>query len=155
MKKAILDLINLIDDEIQVEFEEQPTEYGLACEPEEKVIYIGMRTTPIEEKAFFDYVNELDNEFLQKFPINHYIISILHEVGHCETHEEEQEEEYNFNTELLNTMEEQGFLSKEDQCKFYVRLTLEKWATQWAIEFIKNNYLLCKQFEDRIIKKLC
>ena len=141
MKKAILDLINLIDNEIQVEFEEQPTEYGLACEP--------------EEKALFDYVNELDNEFLQKFPINHYIISILHEVGHCETHEEEQEEEYNFNTELLNTMEEQGFLTKEDQCKFYVRLTLEKWATQWAIEFIKNNYLLCKQFEDRIIKKLC
>ena len=136
MKRAILDLINLIDNEIQVEFEEQPTEYGLACEPEEKVIYIGMRTTPTEEKAFFDYVNELDNEFLQKFPINHYIISILHEVGHCETHEEEQEEEYNFNTELLNTMEEQ-------------------WATQWAIEFIKNNYLLCKQFEDRIIKKLC
>lgn len=155
MKKAILDLINLIDNEIQVEFEEQPTEYGLACEPEEKVIYIGMRTTPIEEKAFFDYVNELDNEFLQKFPINHYIISILHEVGHCETHEEEQEEEYNFNTELLNTMEEQGFLTKEDQCKLYVRLILEKWATQWAIEFIKNNYLLCKQFEDRIIKKLC
>ena len=72
-----------------------------------------------------------------------------------ETHEEEQEEEYNFNTELLNTMEEQGFLTKEDQCKLYVRLTLEKWATQWAIEFIKNNYLLCKQFEDRIIKKLC
>ena len=52
-------------------------------------------------------------------------------------------------------MEEQGFLTKEDQCKLYVRLTLEKWATQWAIEFIKDNYLLCKQFEDRIIKKLC
>ena len=34
MKKAILDLINLIDNEIQIEFEEQPTEYGLACEPE-------------------------------------------------------------------------------------------------------------------------
>lgn len=155
MKKAILDLIKIIDSEIQVEFEEQPTEYGLACEPEEKIIYIGMRTTPLEEKAFFDYVNELDDEFLQKFPINHYIISILHEVGHCKTHEEEQEENYIFETKLLNDMEEMGLMSKQDQCELYVRLTLEKWATQWAIKFIKNNYLLCKQFENRIIKKLC
>lgn len=154
MNKGIEKLIKLIDNEIEIEFEENPLEFGLACNPSEKVVYIGMRTTPTEEKAFFDYVNKLDKDFLKTYPINHYIISILHEVGHCETHEEEEEEEYNINTELLYTMEEQGFLTKQQQCELYVRLTLEKWATKWAIDFIKNNYLLCKHFENEIIKKL-
>lgn len=152
--KNIVKFINEINSDIEVIIEKDLNKYGLACEPVEQVVYIGLRNTPDEENAFVNYVNELEPDFYNKFKINNLILSILHEVGHCFTHNEELEEEYNIDTELLNKMEENGYLTKRQQCDFYVRLELERLATQWAIDFCKNNLKFVKDFQEKIILKI-
>lgn len=152
--EEIIKFINQIDNTINVEIEKDITKYGLACEPTEAKIYIGLRNTPLEEQAFQSFVNELEPNFFDKYQINAFILSILHEVGHIMTHEEEQEEEYNKNTNLLIELEDKGLITKEQQANFYARLTLEKWATQWAIDFCKLNKKFVRDYQNKIIKRL-
>jgi hypothetical protein len=152
--KNILNFIKQIDNNIEVEFETDMQKYGLACEPTEEKIYIGLRSTPTEEKAFIDYVNELEPNFFNKYSINNYILSILHEIGHIMTHQEELEEDYNQSTELLYQLEQNKLITKEQQCYFYVRLSLEHLATQWAIDFVKLNLDFTRQHQNKIIKRL-
>lgn len=150
----IINFIKQIDNTIEIKIEKEITKYGLACEPTESKIFIGLRNTTLEEKAFQDFVNELEPNFFDKYKINCFILSILHEVGHIMTHEEEQEEEYAKDTNLLIELESQGLISKEQQANFYARLTLEQWATQWAIDFCKLNNAFVKEYQDKIIKRL-
>jgi hypothetical protein len=152
--KDILEFIKQIDNSIKVEFEKDMQKYGLACEPTEEKIYIGLRNTPTEEKAFTDYVNMLEPNFYNKYNINNYILSILHEVGHIMTHQEEFEEDYNKSIELLFQLEDNNLITKEQQCYFYVRLSLEQMATQWAIDFVKLNLDFVRQQQNKIIKRL-
>lgn len=153
-KKDIRNFINKIDSNIEVEFEQDMQEYGLACEPTEEKIYIGFRTTQVEEQTFIDYVNQLEKDFFNKYNVNCFILSLLHEVGHIMTHNEELEEEYNKDTELLNYLEENELITKTDQCRLYVQLELERLATQWAIDFIKDNQLFIIENQENIVKRL-
>lgn len=150
----IIKMIQEIDNTIEIEVEKDLLEYGLACEPMESKIYIGLRNTPEEEKVFTDFVNELEPNFFDKYKINGFILSVLHEIGHIMTHEEELENEYNTEINLLCNLEEQGLITEEQQAYFYVRLTLEKWATQWAINFVKENIPFINNYQNKIIKRL-
>ncbi len=152
--KDIENFIKEIDSDITVNFELDMQKLGLACEPTLANIYIGIRSTPEEEKAFIDYVNELEPKFFQKYKINIYILALLHEVGHIMTHIEDLEEEYNKDTELLRKLEESGKLTREQECYFYARLELETLATQWAIDFIKQNFDFVNNYQNKIIKRL-
>lgn len=152
--KEIIKMINEIDGTIDIVIEKDFAGKGLTCEPMESVIYLGMRNTPQEQKAFNDFVNELEPNFYNKYKINPFILAILHEIGHIMTHEEEQEKEYNFNVNLLCELEDNGFLTTEQQTYFYTRLTLEKWATEWAIDFVKENIGFLSNYQNKIIKRL-
>lgn len=150
----IINFIKQIDNTIEIEIEREITKYGLACEPAESKIFIGLRNTTLEEKAFQGFVNELEPNFFDKYKINCFILSILHEVGHIMTYEEEEQEEYTKDINLLVELESQSLISKEQQANLYTRLTLERWATQWAIDFCKLNNAFVQDYQDKIIKRL-
>lgn len=152
--KDIEKFIKQIDNEIELSFEKDMQRFGLACEPTLAKIFVGIRTSPEEEKAFTDYVNELEPNFFEKYKVNTYVMALLHEVGHIMTHIEDLEEEYNKDTKLLETLEDNGKLTKEQQCYFYARLELETLATQWAIDFVKENYNFVNNSQNDIIKRL-
>lgn len=152
--EEIKKFINAINEDIEIVIEKDIDKFGLASEPTEQIVYIGLRNTPVEEQAFCDYVNELEPNFYKKYKINNLILSILHEIGHCFTHQEELEHQYNLDTNLLNELEENGLLTKKQQCDFYVRLELETLATQWAINFCKNNLQFVRDYQEKIILKI-
>ena len=131
-------LIKAIDNNTQIIVERHKYKRGLTCEPTENRIYLGFRTTKLEDKAFIDLVNELEPNFFQKYKISLWLLSVLHEIGHIQTHDEELEDDYNFCVDFLNELRLNNEITDKEQSEYYVRLDLEKMATQWAIDYVKK-----------------
>ena len=43
-------------------------------------------------------------------------------------------------------------MDEEKQGEMYINLPMEDAATSWALEFIKNNFELCSNFENKVAK---
>lgn len=119
---------------------------ALECEPTENTIYISFKSNEIDKKTFMEYVKELDNTC--KF--NDLVLGILHEIGHIFTYDEDDEEPYLQDTELLSRLYKEKKLSAEDLNRFYVRLDMESKATKWAIEFAQANQKIVNNFQKQI-----
>lgn len=101
---------------------------------------MGFRATKIENQTFIDLVNELEPNFFQNYKISLWLLSVLHEIGHIQTHDEELEEDYNFCVDFLNELRLNNEITNKEQNEYYVRLDLEKMATQWAIDYVKKAF---------------
>ena len=55
------------------------------------------------------------------------------------TYDEEMEEDYTVCVNVLSKLYENEKISETQFNEFYVRLDLEKKATEWAVDFAKNN----------------
>lgn len=133
-------LIKSIDNDIQIIVERHKYTRGLTCEPTEKRIYLGFRATKIENQTFINLVNELEPNFFQKYKVSLWLLSVLHEIGHIQTHDEELEEDYNFCVDFLNELKLNNEITEKEQNEYYVRLDLEQMATQWAIDYVKKAF---------------
>lgn len=131
-------LIKSVDSNTKIVIEKHKYKRGLTCEPIANTIYLGFRTTKLEDKAFIDLVNELEPNFFQKYKISLWLLSVLHEIGHIQTHQEELEDDYNFCVDFLNELRLNNEITDKEQSEYYVRLDLEKMATQWAIDYVKR-----------------
>ena len=122
----------------------------LQCEPTENTIYVNNKTDIIDIVTFRDYVKELNS----KCKFNTLLLGILHEIGHIYTYEEQNEEEYTRDTELLSILFKEKKLSAKQLNEFYVRLPLEANATKWAIDFAMQNKKFCKYYQNKIGKEI-
>ena len=119
---------------------------ALECEPTENTIYVSFKSNQIDKITFMEYVKELDKTC--KF--NDTVLGILHEIGHIFTYEEEDEEPYLQDTELLSLLYKEKMLTDRQVNEFYLRLDMESKATKWAIEFAQNNKNLVSKFQKQI-----
>ena len=138
-------MVKQIDKSIKVKFGK-----CLQCEPTENTIYVNNKTDIIDIVTFRDYVKELNS----KCKFNTLLLGILHEIGHIYTYEEQNEEEYTRDTELLSLLFKEKKLSAKQLNEFYVRLPLEANATKWAIEFAMKNKKFCTYYQNKIGKEI-
>ena len=138
-------MVKQIDKSIKVRFGK-----CLQCEPTENTIYVNNKTDIIDIVTFRDYVKELNS----KCKFNTLLLGILHEIGHIYTYEEQNEEEYTRDTELLSLLFKEKKLSAKQLNEFYVRLPLEANATKWAIDFAMQNKKFCKYYQNKIGKEI-
>ena len=138
-------MVRQIDKTIKVKFGK-----CLECEPTENTIYVNNKTDIIDIVTFRDYVKELNS----KCKFNTLLLGILHEIGHIYTYEEQNEEEYTRDTELLSLLFKEKKLSAKQLNEFYVRLPLEVNATKWAIDFAMQNKKFCKYYQNKIGKEI-
>ena len=138
-------MVKQIDKSIKVKFGK-----CLECEPTENTIYVNNKTDIIDIVTFRDYVKELNS----KCKFNTLLLGILHEIGHIYTYEEQNEEEYTRDTELLSFLFKEKKLSAKQLNEFYVRLPLEANATKWAIDFAMQNKKFCKYYQNKIGKEI-
>ena len=138
-------MVKQIDKSIKVKFGK-----CLQCEPTENTIYVNNKTDIIDIVTFRDYVKELNS----KCKFNTLLLGILHEIGHIYTYEEQNEEEYTRDTELLSLLFKEKKLSAKQLNEFYVRLPLESNATKWAIDFAMQNKKFCKYYQNKICKEI-
>ena len=138
-------MVKQIDKSIKVKFGK-----CLQCEPTENTIYVNNKTDIIDIVTFRDYVKELNS----KCKFNTLLLGILHEIGHIYTYEEQNEEEYTRDTELLSLLFKEKKLSAKQLNEFYVRLPLESNATKWAIDFAMQNKKFRKYYQNKIGKEI-
>ena len=138
-------MVKQIDKTIKVKFGK-----CLQCEPTENTTYVNNKTDIIDIVTFRDYVKELNS----KCKFNTLLLGILHEIGHIYTYEEQNEEEYTRDTELLSLLFKEKKLSAKQLNEFYVRLPLEANATKWAIDFAMQNKKFCKYYQNKIGKEI-
>ena len=123
-------IIKKIDKNIKVRFGRV-----LECEPRKNKIFIAYETNEVDKKTFLDYVKELD-------PQCHFddiTLGILHEIGHIYTYDEDLEDDYASSVKLLSKLYQEHKLTDVQLNELYVRLDLEQLATQWAVNFAKDN----------------
>ena len=111
----------------------------------------------IEDELFLDFVKE---RFNYK-PLNNFMLSLFHEIGHHYTYDEATESDiiYDFCQAEKNRIEnEMQFVKSEKDAKRleyqYFNLPDEIIATQWAVDYMQNNKEEVKAMWKRIEKEI-
>lgn len=111
----------------------------------------------MEDKMFLKFVKE---RFGFK-PINNFMLSLFHELGHNATYEDFMESDvmYDFCQAEKNRIEnEMQFVKSEKDAKRleyqYFNLPDEIIATQWAVDYMQNNKEEVKAMWKRIEKEI-
>ena len=141
LENAIVNFIKKIDEELSVTFIQ-----GVGYYFETDTNTINIDFTETDDCGFMRHLKEVHKcDFAYDYPL--VLWSILHEIGHYETEWEltENDDEQELRTMLLLT---------DERCKYdtrvqdmYFNLTAEWLATEWAIEWIKNNTTLAQRFK--------
>ena len=128
--------INTINEYITVEKDNR-----FCVDIEEEIIYIPNNLNIKEDKIWSAFL-------MQEFNIcfNPYVMSILHEIGHIMTYTEDLNTEREIIYFLLQMKyEEDNF---EDFNNEYFKIPMEYSATEWAVNFYKNNIEICEKLTD-------
>ena len=125
---------NNIDNEIEIE-----KGNDWQCDTEEKIIYIPLIESQEECEKF---INNFKKQWQQKNKkiklfFAPQIISFLHEIGHTQT---KQGDIISKALRKISNFLCKHKATKKLSYKIYYNIPEEKRATQWAIEFIMNNY---------------
>ena len=137
-KIGIRNFVKEIDKDIKVKFQE----WDLECNIFEETVYIGKTYDKETDRRFGEFVKELDSHC--RAPI--FLLSVLHEIGHIMTYEEEALDEKDFLYAAIDLKLKLG--ADEEECvKEYFRIPLEMEATQWAIDFANNNPKLIDSYK--------
>jgi hypothetical protein len=124
---------------------------------EKKTVEYTLLENRMEDRMLLDFVKERFN-FV---PINEFMFSLFHELGHNATYDNLMESDavYNFcQTEKDRIENELQFVeTKEDARKLeyqYFNLPDEIIATQWAVDYMKKNKKKIKKMWKRIEKEI-
>ena len=131
-KKKIKNIIKAIDPTIKICFGSR----FLECDPVENIIYIPNRYYNKDTRVFKEWYKKHFNEKLTKRETK--LVSILHEVGHILTYDEDISEERELNYSLLKLMFECGILTTKELNTLYFENECELNATKWAREYMKE-----------------
>ena len=145
MKKAIVELIKSIDENIKVVFHKG----ALECDIEENTVYIGNELTDEEDELFLDFVKELN----PRCNYNAFLMGILHEVGHLLTYDEDLDQDRDDQYAIMQIAYKFGLCDTDTLNKEYFKIPLELNATQWAIDFAIANQSRMDKFNQVITKR--
>lgn len=105
-----------------------------------RTIYYSLVMTDTGSKVFMEHFNSIAPDIT----CDVFLASFLHELGHhmtLSTFSEEEIDEYYDDVEYIRAHLEEGEFSDEE----YFNLPVEAAATNWAINFIRNNaFILAK-----------
>jgi len=141
IKDNIKKLVKSIDEELSVTFI-----CGVGSYFETATNTINIDYTDIDDCGFRRHLKEVHKcDFTYDYSL--MLWTILHEIGHYETEwellENQAEAELRF---LLSLADETDVHNTAIQDKYY-NLTAEWCATEWAIEWIKDNKKLVEKFK--------
>lgn len=103
-----------------------------------EIVFVPQKLNDREDEVWSNFLKE---EF--KVDYNSYVMSVLHEIGHIETYTEDLNTERELIYFLLQMKyEEDNF---EDFNNEYFKIPMEYIATEWAIDFYKNNMGICEK----------
>ena len=143
-KHYVKQMVKAIDPTIKVKFGK-----SLQCDIDNKTIYVAFKTNAVDKITFRDYVREINS----KCKFNTLILGILHEIGHIYTWDEQAEEEWQRDNELLSLLYHKKQIDAVDMNRFYIRISMESWATEWAVDFAMRNKKFCRYYQNKIGKE--
>lgn len=142
-KQIIKTFIKAINPKIKVDFNTDE----FYCEIENKKIGIVLSDECDEVETI--YHNFLLSQFNENF--NTFLMSILHEIGHIETYNEDDINE----REMLYYFLQLDYTHDkfEEYNIKYFSIPAELNATTWGVNFYRNNKKLCKNFLKKYYSK--
>lgn len=134
---TILAFVKSINEELNVKFTDEENYFETATNT------INLNLSDIDDCGFLRHLHEIHKcKFTYDFPLA--LWTILHEIGHYETEwellEDDDEAELRF---WLSLTGENDAHNTTIQDKYY-NLTAEWCATEWAIEWIEDNFEYAK-----------
>lgn len=142
-KMAIRKFVKSIDKDIKVKFQK----YDMECDVYDEVVYIGKTFDERTDKFFMNFVKELNPNCNYD---NCFLLSLLHEIGHIMTWDEDDSDEKDVIYGLLRTQfdaEEIDDRRLQEYDNLYFRIPLELNATQWGIDFAMANPDIMKKYD--------
>lgn len=142
MKRGIKDFIKEVNPMLKVRFQD----WDVECNVYEETIYVGKTYDKRTNVYFENFVKTLNPEC----KVNTFLLSLLHEIGHIETWDEDDADEKDIIYGMLKLTydEEQGLTDEENEayCQSYYRIPLEQNATQWGIDFAMAHLDLMEKY---------
>lgn len=149
-QKLLKHIIKQIDNRIKIHFVGGDI---CCCYSEDKKIIFGNNIKNSNKMDNIYFINDLKERGLY-IDINIELWSLLHEVGHIQTHTDKIAKEYHECVDVINYMIEKNMFSEYDIFKMYASLEFEALATLWAYNFITNNYNFIKQIDSFLHKSV-
>lgn len=144
MKEGIIGFIHEINPMLKVEFQK----WDLECDVFDEIIYVGETYDIRTDRYFREFVNKLNPDCAK---VNLFLLSLLHEIGHIETWDDDVADEKDAIYALLKMQYDEEKDLTDAQCKeycdLYYRIPLEQNATEWGIEFALSHMDLMKKYE--------
>jgi hypothetical protein len=140
--KILQDFINTIDKDIKIK-----KGRTFECDVEKKQVFVNNKKYTLDTEIYMNWLCK-QKEYI---PINHVLISILHEIGHIKTYSLIKEKQRTLLYSIYSFLQNYNILSVEELNEKYFNIPDEKDATMWGIEFYKNHKIQC----DELVKKLC
>lgn len=143
MKRGIRDFINIVNPDLQVEFQK----WDLECDVDTDTVYVGETFDKRTDRYFKNFCKILNPETAK---VNPFLLSILHEIGHIETWTEKDSDEKDIIYDILKIQFDEEQLSDEkmaEYCDMYFRIPLEQNATEWGINYALTHLDLMQQFD--------
>lgn len=135
-KLAIRKFIKEINPEIKVKFQK----WDMECDVYEDTVYVGETFDKRTDKYFMDFVYSIDPECCGSV----MMMSLLHEIGHIYTYDEDLSDEKDVLYEVLKLSYTDEQLEEYD--KMYFNIPFEKEATIWGIRFAQMNKEIVKKY---------
>lgn len=136
--------VKAINKGIKVRFQK----IAFQCNIDDAIVYIPFKSIKESDSLFKSFVNV---EF-GKNNFNFYLLSILHEIGHCYTYEDELQDDKKLRLyTILNKYQEKEIDSNQANWEYF-KIPMEYEATRWGVEFYKANQDFCEKFSKKLQK---
>lgn len=133
-QKMFTDFIHSIDEELTVSFNENE---GYCFDTLENRVNLALSQT--DDCGFIRHLKETHKcPFAER--INLILWSILHEIGHYETENEVEEYDEDYEMRIWLMLTDETYRHNTAIQDRYFNLPAEYAATEWAKEWVENNY---------------
>ena len=136
--KAIQNFVNSINENLKIKNSEYKR---FECDIPNNTIYLGIKNNNKKDNSLFLKWFKQQPEFID---INKKLLSLLHEIGHFQTFNQEEFDKRNELENIYTFMYEQDIISYEQLNFSYWNLENERKATMWGVEFYKNHTTECE-----------
>ena len=109
------------------------------CDIEEEVIYIPTKANKEDTDMFMHFIEQEYKEY----ELNPIVMGILHEVGHIIMYDEDLDKAREIATLRMRLNFNNSNISLEEYNFNYFKIPAELNATNWAIDFYRNNREKC------------
>lgn len=140
MTKIVENFVKNINPNITIKWDSEE----FCADTDELTVCVGQVYHNYEEQLFLDFV---EKEFGIIMDI--FLVSLLHEIGHIETFDEEIDEERTLFYSILMASYEEDKI--EEYNEKYFRIKSEYNATEWAVNYYLDNKELCDEFISQIM----